>query len=148
MPKKPAKAIRPSPTDVVATGVVHYISPISMAYPGPASGSLDHLGFAQDSNAALERFRAAVTPRLRFVEATGPLVDAPAKKRKRGPRPAKRAAARDKMKAGIRSGKYTLDQLDDLLQKELAAEFGVSRETACKALNEVLAEFRAPNRDK
>ena len=72
----------------------------------------------------------------------------PKKKKKTGPRTGKRDRVTQQMVAEIRAGKYTLDDLDKMPQKGLAAQYGVSRYTACKALDRAAGIVGIPNSGK
>jgi hypothetical protein len=60
--------------------------------------------------------------------------------RKRGRRPGKLQATIARMREEIASGSTTREELTNMLEKELAAKYGVSRDTVRKARNVVLAE--------
>jgi hypothetical protein len=71
--------------------------------------------------------------------------------RRRGPRPVKFERAKNAMKDELKMGRRTVDDLENMLEKDLAAEYGVSRETARKARNAVLLEMNSrqiPTNDK
>jgi hypothetical protein len=59
-------------------------------------------------------------------------------KRPRGPKPKKLEQVMEAMRTDIRQRRQTLAQLRDMREKDLAAEYGVSRDTARKARNAVL----------
>jgi hypothetical protein len=59
-------------------------------------------------------------------------------KRRRGRRPEKFERAKEAMKNDIRTGRLTVADLNKMLEKDLAAEYGVSRDTARKARKAVL----------
>jgi Bacterial regulatory proteins, gntR family len=59
-------------------------------------------------------------------------------KRRRGRRPEKFERAKEAMKNDIRTGPLTVADLNKMLEKDLAAEYGVSRDTARKARKAVL----------
>jgi hypothetical protein len=61
--------------------------------------------------------------------------------RRRGARPKKFEQVRGAMRGDLQQGRLTLAELKNMLEKELAADYGVSRDTARKARNAVLAEF-------
>ena len=61
--------------------------------------------------------------------------------RHRGPRPKKREQARDAMRSDIQRGRRTVAELESMLEKNLSANYGVSRDTARKARTAVLSEF-------
>lgn len=61
--------------------------------------------------------------------------------RRRGPRATKLNATKNAMMEDIRQGRLTESDLKAMLEKTLAAKYGVSRDTARKARNEVLSEF-------
>jgi hypothetical protein len=63
------------------------------------------------------------------------------RERKRGRRPTKRARAMEAMRGDIRDGRQSASSLHAMLEKELAATYGVSRDTARKARSAVLSEF-------
>jgi len=60
---------------------------------------------------------------------------------KRGPRPKKLEQVKDTMRRDIREGRYTRATLRAMLEKNLAATYGVSRDTARKARVAILSEF-------
>jgi hypothetical protein len=60
--------------------------------------------------------------------------------RKRGPRPKRRQSAADQMAADVASEAITSQQLADMLEKNLADRYRVSRDTARKARRDVLGE--------
>jgi hypothetical protein len=45
------------------------------------------------------------------------------------------------MRADLRQGRRTVPELKNMLEKNLASTYGVSRDTARKARNAVLSEF-------
>jgi len=61
--------------------------------------------------------------------------------RRLGRRPKKLDQVKEAMREHIRLGQKTADSLRDMLEKELAAGYGVSRETARKARDAVLSEI-------
>ena len=61
--------------------------------------------------------------------------------RKRGRKPTKLERVKDAMRRDIREGRHTDASLRDMLQKSLATNYNVSRDTACKARDVVLSEF-------
>lgn len=61
--------------------------------------------------------------------------------RARGPKPRKQAAVVQAMIADIRRGRHTLISLVDMIEKELAETYSVSRDTARKARNQVVTEL-------
>jgi hypothetical protein len=63
--------------------------------------------------------------------------------RRRGPRATKLEQTKEKMRCDIREGRQTATTLNDILEKNLASSYGVSRETARKARNAVLSEIVA-----
>jgi hypothetical protein len=60
--------------------------------------------------------------------------------RKRGRKPTVRETVAAKMRSEISAKFITKEQLEEMLEKTLAEKFGVSRDTARKARNEVLRE--------
>lgn len=71
--------------------------------------------------------------------------------RRRGARPQKFEQAKDAMRNDIQHGRHTAAQLDDMLEKNLATNYGVSRDTARKARKAVLSELNSrqfPTNDK
>jgi hypothetical protein len=60
---------------------------------------------------------------------------------RRGPRPKKFEQAKDAMRDDIQQGRLTLAGLKNMLEKDLEARYGVSRDTARKARSAVLSEF-------
>jgi hypothetical protein len=61
--------------------------------------------------------------------------------RNAGRKPTKLEKAKEAMKRDIRDHKVTPANLKEMLQKNLAEKYGVSRETACKARDHVLSEI-------
>ena len=71
--------------------------------------------------------------------------------RPRGPRPQKFEQARDAMRNDIQQKRCTAAQLENMLEKDLSATYGVSRDTARKARDAVLLEWKSrqiPTNDK
>lgn len=60
--------------------------------------------------------------------------------RARGRRPEKRVRVKEAMKRDIQRGRLPLEQMQNMGQEALAARYGVSRETARKALAEITSE--------
>jgi hypothetical protein len=65
-------------------------------------------------------------------------------RRRRGRRPMKSEQAQDAMRKDIRQGLPAAD-LNEMIEKELAARYGVSRDTARKARAAVLSEITEPD---
>src|SRR5262249_18610740 len=65
--------------------------------------------------------------------------------RRRGVRPMKFERARDAMRSDILEGNLTPSELRDMLEKNLSEKYGVSRDTARKARDAVLSEWRQLN---
>jgi hypothetical protein len=63
--------------------------------------------------------------------------------RRRGARPEKFEQAKDAMRNDIQQGRHTAAELEDMLEKNLAMNYGVSRDTARKARNAVLSELNS-----
>jgi hypothetical protein len=61
--------------------------------------------------------------------------------RRRGARPKKFEQVRDAMRSDMQQGRLTAAALKNMLEKNLAENYGVSRDTARKARNAVLSEF-------
>ena len=79
------------------------------------------------------------------AEATGAVTG----KRATGRRPEVFERVKGQMRADIQAQHCTLAQLQELRQKELAAIYNASRDTACKALRAIVAEFAGNSiRDK
>jgi hypothetical protein len=71
--------------------------------------------------------------------------------RRRGPRPRKSEQTMEAMRDDIRQGRRTMSDLEEMLEKDLAAHYGVSRDTARKARSAVLSEMKSrqiPTNDK
>jgi hypothetical protein len=71
--------------------------------------------------------------------------------RPRGMRPLKLERVRDAMRDDIKHGRYTVAELENMLEKNLAAHYGVSRDTARKARKAVVSELNSrqmPTNDK
>ena len=64
-----------------------------------------------------------------------------ASKRNRGPRPLKLEATKRAIRDDLNAGRHTPTQLRDMKEVALAETYGVSRDTARKALAEVLSGF-------
>lgn len=60
---------------------------------------------------------------------------------RRGPPPIKREQAREAMRRDIQEGKRSVEELRNMREKELEANYLFSRDTLRKARNEVLSEF-------
>ena len=78
--------------------------------------------------------RSTAGPRKRAAAGPG---------RPRGVRPQKREQTKNAMRNDIQQGRLTVAQLDDMLEKNLATKYGVSRDTARKARNAVLSELNS-----
>jgi hypothetical protein len=63
--------------------------------------------------------------------------------RNAGAKPTKRQRAMEAMRRDINEGKLTPATLRTMLQKNLTEKYGVSRETACKARDQVLSEINS-----
>jgi hypothetical protein len=61
--------------------------------------------------------------------------------RRRGRKPKKLEQVKEAMKTDLRRGRYTMAQLQESTEKKLAATYGVSRDTARKALSAVVSEI-------
>jgi hypothetical protein len=59
--------------------------------------------------------------------------------RKRGRKPMKLEQTKKAMMRDLQEGQFTADELEKMLEKDLTATYGVSRETARKARNEVMS---------
>jgi hypothetical protein len=69
--------------------------------------------------------------------------------RVRGRRPEKLQQVKEAMKTDLRRGRYTVASLQETMEKQLAATYGVSRDTVRKARNAVVSEIAEnPVRDK
>jgi hypothetical protein len=64
-------------------------------------------------------------------------------RRRRGRRAIKFEQTKGKMRGDILEGRKTPETLNDMLEKHLSSSYGVSRDTARKARNEVLSELGA-----
>ena len=69
----------------------------------------------------------------------------PTNTRNAGRKPTKLEQTKTAMRHDIKTEKLTPDRLKEMLQKNLAERYGVSRETACKAREEVLSEINSPH---
>ena len=76
------------------------------------------------------------TARPRKSGAAGPA-------RRRGARPQKFELTKNAMWNDIQQGRLTVVQLRDMLEKNLATNYGVSRDTARKARNAVMSELNS-----
>lgn len=65
--------------------------------------------------------------------------------RNAGRKPTKLERTKTAMRDDIKTEKLTPDQLKEMLQKNLAERYRVSRETACKARKGVLSEINSPH---
>jgi hypothetical protein len=63
--------------------------------------------------------------------------------RRRGVRPEKFEQTKEVMRNDIQQGQITVAQLENMREKQLAARYGVSRDTARKARNAVLSELNS-----
>jgi hypothetical protein len=104
---------------------------------------------ASTSRPALESQKAPMGPGPSST--AGPRKRAAAPARRRGARPLRFEKARDAMRNDIQQGGYTVAQLDNMLEKNLATTYGVSRDTARKARKAILSELNSrqiPTNDK
>jgi len=62
-------------------------------------------------------------------------------KRPRGRKPNKFEQVKEAMRVDLRQGRRTVADLQEMLEKDLAGTYGVSRDTARRARNAVVAEF-------
>jgi hypothetical protein len=77
--------------------------------------------------------------------------DADRPARRRGPRPQKFERTKDAMRNDLQQKRHTVAQLENMLEKHLSANYGVSRDVARKARKAVLLEFNSrqtPTNDK
>ncbi len=118
-----------SPQDRLGGGV-------AAGWVGPSSAEgTTGLGEPSESDAALDAgIKALGNP----LPAAGPAV---AGFRRRGRRPIKLEQTKEKMRRDILEGRQKPTSLNDMLEKNLASTYGVSREIARKARNAVLSEF-------
>jgi DNA-binding GntR family transcriptional regulator len=63
--------------------------------------------------------------------------------RRRGARPHKFEQTKEAMRNDIQTGKVTVAELENMLEKQLAVRYGVSRDTARKARKAVLSELNS-----
>ena len=61
--------------------------------------------------------------------------------RRRGARPKKFEQTKDALRNDIQQGRLTVPKLEEMLEKDLSTNYGVSRDTARRARNTVLSEF-------
>lgn len=73
----------------------------------------------------------------------GDLGEDPTNTRNAGRKPKKLDQVKAAMMRDIKGKKHTPDDLSKMLQKTLAAEYGASRETVCKALAQILSEINS-----
>jgi hypothetical protein len=66
----------------------------------------------------------------------------------RGPRAKKLEQVKEAMRDDVRQGRHTLAELQDMLEKNMAMTYGVSRDTARKARNAILSELSKLSHDK
>jgi hypothetical protein len=71
----------------------------------------------------------------------GPQSPVRAPARRRGARPTKFQRVSSAMREDVRQGRRTMAELKNMLEKNLAEAYGVSRDTARKARNAVVSEF-------
>jgi hypothetical protein len=87
---------------------------------------------------------AALNPEIKALSNPLPAVrPALAEVRPRGPKPTKLEQTKEKMRRDIHEGRETADTLKNMLEKNLASGYGVSRDTARKARKAVLSEIVA-----
>jgi hypothetical protein len=108
---------------------------------GPVEHAGSEAGTASRSGPALESNAVGLDP----VCSSPRSPDAGGSARRRGARPQKFEQARGAMRDDLRQGRRTPAELKDMLEKNLAPTYGVSRDTARKARNAVLAELRNLN---
>ena len=107
---------------------------------GEAQHASGETGATRGSGRALESKGTPVGPGLR--SAAGPQTPGAAgSARRRGARPKKFEQAKDAMRNDIQAGRHTAADLKHMLEKDLEANYGVSRDTARRARNAVLSEF-------
>jgi hypothetical protein len=73
-------------------------------------------------------------PREDVLRAPGP-----SPKKKPGPKPVKREAVKSKMRAEIQNGDITIADLQNMKEVRLASRYGVNRQTARRAISEIVA---------
>jgi hypothetical protein len=107
----------------------------------PRGGPVEHdgsdAGAASRSGPALDRNPVGLDPASSSPGSSAPGGSA----RRRGARPQKFEQVCGAMRDDLRQGRRTPAQLKDMLEKDLAATYGVSRDTARRARTAVLAEF-------
>ena len=118
-----------SPSPVCASPVV-----VAAGSVGPANAQ-GPMGVWESSESALDAGIAALGNPL---PADRPAV---AHVRRRGPRPTKLEETKDKMTCDIREGRVTPATLNNMLEKDLTARYGVSRDTARKARHAVSSKI-------
>ena len=83
----------------------------------------------------------SVSPDAGVTTKDSPSIQAPTHSaRRRGRKAKKLNQVKETMREDVRFGRVTADGLGDMLEKNLAANYGVSRETARKARDAVLSE--------
>ena len=120
---------------------------ISERRPGP-SGPMTLFRSVEVEWAGTARYLRSVQPvsgeNRRIVDpppaAASDRINLQAAKRKRGRHPTKLEAIKDAMRSKIKEGTITRGRLNEMLEKELKAEFGASRSTCREARNAILSE--------
>lgn len=98
----------------------------------------DELHAADAERVALDSTQTSTALAPRSTKGTR---SSPGSARRRGPRPTKLFRVREAMRNDIRQGLLSAADLGAMLEKTLAANYGVSRDTARKARRVILQEF-------
>jgi hypothetical protein len=123
----------------IAGQIAGSIVPVNSPTRVPASSAQDQMGVLTpfDPNAALNAEIKALGNHLPAVRP--PLGEV----RRRGRKSIKLEQTKEKMRRDIQEGRQTADALKNMLEKDLASGYAVSRDTARKARNVVLSEIVA-----
>ncbi|MGO9047646.1 MAG: hypothetical protein ACLQFW_12280 [Xanthobacteraceae bacterium] len=117
----------------IAGEIVGSIVAVNSPTPASASSAQDRIG---DSTP----FDAALNPEIKALDIVRSAVTL-TEPRRRGPKPTKLEKTKEKMRRDVQEGRQTADALENMLEKDLASSYGVSRDTARRARNAVLSEI-------
>jgi hypothetical protein len=119
----------------------------SQADVQPSESVLENLSTAAASEARIDRPMPAVkpispNPLEHEVVKAAPAVRERSAQRKRGPQSKKTEGVSATMVADVKRGDLTIDQLDNMLEKQMEDRYGASRDTCRKARKSALATLR------
>jgi hypothetical protein len=110
---------------------------------GPMPGQHYYWNGGNRPISLIELSTADVTSVFSGETRPNPSDEYPANLRSAGRKPRKLERVKEAMKRDIQAGKHTATTLRDMLEKNLAAEYNVSRDTVRKARDQVLSEINS-----